>query len=618
MQPLDINDKGMGWAQVLATKEAEIQKEMQRVEEAKLAQLEQVHTMWKAQAMGWTPPTKGRKEHNDAHTENREDNVESNIQMESASLSTLNNEDKVIVSGKTFHQDSSNGESSQIDASNSETMVVQDKSSNMSDVSESNEYMRRAPIESPVQFLRSSSAAESKKTTESNSQTAQCMDKKELLKVTEHRNLSATTNESVEKSSDITPDLTPSGSEVQTLEGTQELLRTSSKSTGPLTPKEENKATSTDVTMLPPRDTRENHKPLSRDQYIPVERPFERYTDSYPQNTVRQQISDTEHKHEQQTLPSMQRSEKLNEEHHIQGYKDRESELEQRLAEAENRLRVRDAVRERQYNDDTKQPYGMDRSWKSDLSYGNEKFNNTFHSQAKDQYSSGVSRSLSTDSERSFVARMKAKYQEDKQQASAKRHGELQSGERIPTASRRVSDMANAYAADKPRYGAQPLTGIHDQYPTNQRNRYDSAPTKLSQDEQARRNNFGRPILDSIRIESTPDTLSPHSKGCGCWNCSGRHYGNTGGQAKSPGNDISLTVAQSKSIPSSPHAKPPFISSASTQNINTYRRQSLPLQAVDVQHRPHGAPMREFTRSGIEDEGSERRVAFAREPQAVR
>jgi hypothetical protein len=49
VQPIDLNEDAMGWAQVLAKKEAEIREELNRQEQAKLAQLEQAQAYLKAQ-----------------------------------------------------------------------------------------------------------------------------------------------------------------------------------------------------------------------------------------------------------------------------------------------------------------------------------------------------------------------------------------------------------------------------------------------------------------------------------------------------------------------------------------------------------------------------------------
>ncbi|KAN0064887.1 hypothetical protein ACQY0O_001944 [Thecaphora frezii] len=249
-----------------------------------------------------------------------------------------------------------------------------------------------------------------------------------------------------------------------------------------------------------------------------------------------------------------------------------------------------------------------------------------------------VTRTLSTDttaSERSFVARMKARYQAEKEleksqrelnalekEKAARRMAIPAPTELAPTGSRRVSEMASRYmGADAMGYGSRqpgPPSSVRSYGPPGGRyhdsllpsgsvggpRSLTSPPPPLSSGEfngYRDRNRMSMPPRSGSPGEHEP----PHSDVCGCQRCSVRHYGGAG--------------------PPSPVAQRPSalrLTSEDSREFNV-RRQSMPVRplgpAGDLQ------PPQQYVGAGyaaksFEDlhAGQERKVAFAQSPRTIR
>ncbi|KAJ9475811.1 hypothetical protein PHBOTO_005898 [Pseudozyma hubeiensis] len=284
-----------------------------------------------------------------------------------------------------------------------------------------------------------------------------------------------------------------------------------------------------------------------------------------------------------------------------------------------------------------------------------------------------VTRSLSTDttaSERSFVARMKARYQAEKDIEREQRELNVLEKERAarrvtmdPTLSLpsmngargRVPEIASRYQMSGAATYAQEVSSgrrYHDSLPANahsggggggglRTNGTSSSPSAAilngSVDE------FGGIIRDSRMLPSGRRSMEPpHSDVCGCHQCSGRHYGSgttrmddTDRQEVPPAavsarsNPREYNVrrttmpvlsreqqyAKQQAYPSSPPRASPR--DAYAQEGYSYREQQQQ-QLQMPGGRDAGLPRRSYEELGPSSDIGSRRVVFAHEPQTIR
>ncbi|EPQ30481.1 uncharacterized protein PFL1_02007 [Pseudozyma flocculosa PF-1] len=271
-----------------------------------------------------------------------------------------------------------------------------------------------------------------------------------------------------------------------------------------------------------------------------------------------------------------------------------------------------------------------------------------------------VSRTLSTDttaSERSFVARMKARYQEEKELERSQR--ELNALEREKAArrmalppntdlsvagSRRVSEMASRYmGSDSMSYGGGSVSSGRQQAPPlssrtydasmPMRRYHDSLPSSSSlggarnlaspQPAHPQPSEFGsyrdpaprgnRPSLPPQPSQSPIDNEPPHSDVCGCQRCSVRHYGSGGGTG-------AASSQQQQQQQQQQQRPPPSRSAGQDPREFNQRRQSMPVRAQGDLRPPQYGSAGEYARQSYEDlrGGQERKVAFAHTPQTIR
>uniref|UniRef100_V5EQJ4 Uncharacterized protein n=1 Tax=Kalmanozyma brasiliensis (strain GHG001) TaxID=1365824 RepID=V5EQJ4_KALBG len=217
----------------------------------------------------------------------------------------------------------------------------------------------------------------------------------------------------------------------------------------------------------------------------------------------------------------------------------------------------------------------------------------------------GVTRSLSTDttaSERSFVARMKERYQAAKDLEREQRERVLRDKPRpirrttmdptlsLPSlggARGRVPEMASRYqTTGTPTYAQEVPPGqrYHDSLPTT--SRMSSLPSK-GVDE------FGGIVRDRRGAEP------PHSDVCGCHQCSGRHYGS--GTTK---------VDQQRTMPRDAQSQQAY----ALRQQQQHKQQQLQTPAG----RDGGMPRRSQEDLGASGDGAARKVMFAHETQTIR
>lgn len=282
-----------------------------------------------------------------------------------------------------------------------------------------------------------------------------------------------------------------------------------------------------------------------------------------------------------------------------------------------------------------------------------------------------VTRSLSTDttaSERSFVARMKARYQAEKDIEREQRELNVLEKERAarrvtmdPTLSlpsmngarSRVPEIASRYQMSGAATYAQEVSSgrrYHDSLPANAHsgggggsriNGMSSSPSAAilngSVDE------FGGIIRDSRMLPSGRRSMEPpHSDVCGCHQCSGRHYGSgttrmddtdrqeaPSASASARSNPREYNVrrttmpvlsreqqyAKQQAYPSSPPRASPR--DAYAQEGYSYREQQQQ-QLQMPGGRDAGLPRRSYDGLGPSSDVGSRRVVFAHEPQSIR
>ena len=166
----------------------------------------------------------------------------------------------------------------------------------------------------------------------------------------------------------------------------------------------------------------------------------------------------------------------------------------------------------------------------------------------------GVTRSLSTDttaSERSFVARMKARYQAEKdlereqrelnvlEKERAARRATMDPNLSLPSlggARGRVPEIASRYQMSGPAAYAQDVNlnrRYHDSLPASSNSgggvSRNSAISSAASAASGGINEFGGPVRDGRQAGTLPvggrPMEPPHSDVCGCHQCSARHYG---------------------------------------------------------------------------------------------
>ncbi|GAC76227.1 hypothetical protein PANT_20c00013 [Moesziomyces antarcticus T-34] len=243
----------------------------------------------------------------------------------------------------------------------------------------------------------------------------------------------------------------------------------------------------------------------------------------------------------------------------------------------------------------------------------------------------GVTRSLSTDttaSERSFVARMKARYQAEKELEREQRQLNVLEKERA--ARRATMDPALSLPSLG---GARSGAGGSGGRVPEIASRYQMSGTSTyAQEVPARRYHESLPAGSRLSASSTPSTSgvdefgglrqtrpeAAHSDVCGCHQCSARHYGSGTTRVERTERPREYNVRRtSMPVPArtgpvdAPRAKQQAIYSSSPARDEYTQYAYRPTQ----QHAFANAPTRSYDDSPPD---AARRVAFAREPQSIR
>lgn len=699
-QPIDLNDDGSGLAQRIAAKEAEIREELRRREQARLKQLEDEHAMLKLQQMGWTPPTKQSESAQalgPASPSQRTGAASPSAERPATSMTDLPKLDSngnLVEAGKQAQPsppspadlmgkaNSGSHKPSEPDAAKAGTVQPPISPSpqhrsfhhqQSSSVDEGTVIIKDAVPEKKDTAGPANDLHPLREESKETSTPAPSSDESNVsLGVSSGMSLSASNSSATSKGSEDSSHLFPE-----------------SKSAGPLTPIEEK---ADDVIVRGVDDGHEGFlggdnvvgeasdhddasaKRSSTVQFGPhyADRPAERSksTDadqaSKGNPASRTPDSPQRRREEQEARASLWERERERE---------RQVELERRLAEAESRLRVLDRNNSSARQVSTGGGYG-DGYERSTVRGGvaqslprytepTQNFNRPSGTSRRDdeipasryepdRYAPAVggsrlsgpsvTRSLSTDSERSFVARMKAMYQAEKgdktqQHEQTGRRRSPADQEVVPTSPRRVSELANVYSSGRntgyagQRDGRTSQNGHYDASttPLPSRARYDSAPSQRRPSSAADRHKadeFGRQeSREAMRRTNEP----PHASSCGCWNCSARHYRAADGQTPTSGASISMATTKAGVVP--PHP-PPRHPNASTNTNNAhvqphpppnYRRQTMQVPPSDTGYdkaqaggRGLAAPDHVlYARRSFEDEPG-RRVVFAKEHGTIR
>ncbi|GAC94324.1 hypothetical protein PHSY_001895 [Pseudozyma hubeiensis SY62] len=283
-----------------------------------------------------------------------------------------------------------------------------------------------------------------------------------------------------------------------------------------------------------------------------------------------------------------------------------------------------------------------------------------------------VTRSLSTDttaSERSFVARMKARYQAEKDIEREQRELNVLEKERAarrvtmdPTLSLpsmtgargRVPEIASRYQMSGAGTYAQEVSSgrrYHDSLPANAHSGGSGGGSRINDISSSPSaaifsgnvDEFGGIIRDSRMLPSGRRSMEPpHSDVCGCHQCSGRHYGSgttrmddmdrqeappAAVSARSNPREYNVRrttmpvlsreeqYAKQQAYPSSPPRASPR--EAYAQEGYSYRgQQQQQLQMPGG--RDAGLPRRSYEGLGPSSDIGSRRVVFAHEPQTIR
>lgn len=554
-QPPDLGEDGIGLGQKIVAKEEEIREELRRQEGIRLKQLEEEHAMLKLQQMGWIPPTLQRqattldvveKKSNNRVTEGKPDGdlpkLDSNgnlVESTSKKQPTSSRKEESKTKDISHHQAAS--------SSAEGTVIIKDPElergtiKGTAVITEEPEEEERASVGTPA--LSTDGSGTSLSATSSNTASAP--------------------NENHSKGSeDSTPPLSDS------------------RSSGPLTPIEEQadsviiKSAETDDVQKMSASIENKRILLNTTPGMPLCEQTHVQASSAPKPIV-----------ERNRTSLWQRN----------AEEDRQHELERRLLEAEKRLRLMEEsdpkdvayTERRQSPKQDRQPYSKPRHSDQPLQQTYEQNRSTSRAQVQHQsridpvyevdegiarstsaQEGGVTRSLSTDSERSFVARMRAIYQADKaesqqrEQQSQRRSG----GVGATTSSRRVSDQGYATYTrydDRTTFNNGGGRGTESSPPAHQaRMRHDSAPA----------------YPQSASRPKTAAAEPPHAKSCGCWNCSARHY-RTADQPAATTTGASIAMAQTSAgiVPPHPPPRHPTATLTSREQalLAQHRRQTM-------------------------------------------
>ncbi|UZJ55419.1 hypothetical protein CBS101457_004739 [Exobasidium rhododendri] len=637
MKPFDLSDDAMGWAQVLAIKEAELRNEYKQQEKARLARLEQTHAVLKAQQMGWTPPTQQQSTSEPSSPPSPEmqksfsEAIEPQKAVMTVNMPRLNSEGQVIEANM-----SGRSPSTPQPTSVAERPVMSRSVSAVSKLSQGD-----APLGSPSYVPVSPMPLSKSKTNwgiqeeeeeeeghqihspEETSFAGGSVIDHEENKIRAVKNSISVFIEDVHSSasSPVSPVKSSSGEDSEaapslTMSATNSkhsedsLMNDDNKSNmaslrkrsfGPSTPT--NEVPSQEVMIKGSQNDRVEgilkRAALVEDVRLKVERPLDRYVDAQPINSIpfgkdvlekRQMAQQDEHAAERTRRLSLWEHEKERERQ-----LERENELQRRLVEAEDRLRNMDREGIAVSKGYRREDIGSQASTSVTLRprYSETSRNQPSTSKYEEEIPaqryeperylpavgtsrlSGVSvnRSLSTDSERSFVARMKAKYQADRDDrddprraaASIPQKKQQQQQQRATTSPpRKVTDLALNYSSSASVKRSSDTSGGFTYEPiappgiNASRPRYESAP--------------GRPLLDNRGV---PPSNAPHVAGCGCLSCSAHHYGGNGAS-------VGSTYAKSSSTAHPPrHPVAASAAAATTVAPPNNRRQSMPLARDD-------------------------------------
>jgi len=650
-QPIDLIEDGSGLAQRIAIKEAEIREEIRRQEQIRLRQLEDEHAMLKLQQLGWTPPTNATDESPtktaSSSAEAKDNDGKSTTTM--ANLPRLDSNGNLVDAQKpkkpldsSVAESTSNNDSQNIRGRTSEAKRM---SSVRSNTYESHHLQGSSMAEGTV-IIRD---AEPEKKEEEETPTRMQTVKEESDSVNENEaNCPPSPNESSDVPSSLSSNMNASISTVATSKGGSEdsnALLPDSKSAGPLTPIDEKP----DDVIVRGVDEKGGNEWQTNDlmkeeqsDYIKRVTSPSNVDQSREKNEISMAGIGTRFANQKnsENIPSPSTSKESNERREEQASsrssiwererdRERQMELERRLVEAENRLRMMD--RPDSYATTNRQPAYDQNHYYRDVAESNRTNTRPRHSEPVPKSSSSasrpirldeeipasryepdrytpavggsriegpsVTRSLSTDSERSFVARMKALYQADKMQQPSPQDSRRRDNIPTPTSPRRVPDIVHAYSSNTSRNGtitassSNPRGSTYGHYDSatapssKSRGRYDSAPTQIRSSGNANDNNrideFGRQeYSNSNTSRSRPITSNepPHASSCGCWNCSARHY-----RSSDTTNGASISMATTKAgiLPPQP---PPRHPEAITQNRENgysanpppnYRRQTV-------------------------------------------
>lgn len=700
-QPFDLTDDGSGIAQRIAIKEAEIREEIRRQEQIRLRQLEDEHAMLKLQQLGWTPPSNAT---NDSPNKANSSDIENN-DKDSKPAATMANLPRLDSNGNL------------VDAQKSkkplEPTVAESTNNNATTAPRASEEQKISSVRSSTQeshHLQSSSMAEGtviirdaepEKKEDEEIPTRMQTVKEESGSINENEaNCPPSPNETSNGSSSLSSNMSASVSTVATSKGGSEdsnTLHTDSKSAGPLTPIDEKpddvivRGVDDKAETEWQRDDNEENKLVKEQKdYIsrvvsPSDANESRAKNENSMAGIGTRFSNQRTEGNSSLAGTAKESDERRQEQassrsslwERERDRERQMELERRLIEAENRLRMMD--RPESYSSNRQHGYDQ-RQYYRDVPESSRSSTRPRHSEPTPKISSStsratrldeeitasryepdryapavgssriegpsVTRSLSTDSERSFVARMKALYQADRMQQSpqdVRRRDDFVT----PTSPRRVPEIVHAYSSNTGRTTINPQGSNYGHYDSatapssKSRTRYDSAPTQVRSSggggDNHRTDEFGRKDYSNQAINSSrasrpaPTNEPPHASTCGCWNCSARHY-----RSNDSINGASMSMATTKAgiLPPQP---PPRHPEAVQQNRGetgyhsnappNYRRQTMQIPPNENANTirsysgtPNGLMKPEQgiqIRRSFEDEHS-RHVKFTREHGTVR
>lgn len=579
IQPIDLTEEAMGWAQVMAIKEAEIRDEMIKQEQTRYAQLEQTQAVMKAQQMGWTPPP--------SHQQSRQIDVSSpQISRDEpmAMKSLPNNLPRLDGDGQLMDYIKAERPimPRAVSRANSQlaSLVLKEMEKKPEVVQPSSKMVETGPkIEEETLHSVQSSLADGTIIDRGEGETAKMESEQQSKPSSPTKSIDSACRDGSDALSSLTTSVSKASASAASDDSSLNVTDSSNssrKSIGPSTPREEEP---TQITMIKGAfesvgGILKKSDLIIEEAEIKVERPHDRYVDTavMPRRTIAadrllvQQSDDIKERTRQSSLWEHEKEREKQIE--------REVELQRRLMEAENRLRKMDSIpKYRQaegsrprYSESSKSVNGREEI--PAQRYEPERYAPTLGSSRLS--SAGVNRTLSTDSERSFVARMKAKYQEEKSST-------LDFNSNRPISTVKPSISYAGYAAET--YNPS----------SSQQSRYGSPPRQLE------------------------EHRGVHSATCNCWSCSARHYSSSGGT-------ISKNTFNQSASPQ-PAAPPPIPRrhpAIMTQPPN-HRRQSMPPvrdEGSNLSAPP--PPSREvYARRSFEAE-PDRRVMFANDYQTIR